>query len=141
GQAQPRQYRPAAIIDPAMAGPDYVLQGEYAGWAYVPGRANQYVGLQVVALGDGKFEAVGYRGGLPGNGWDRVTKKKLSGQVENGQLILAGLEDRLVVGGGAAVAVDNAGREVGRLMKMIRTSPTMGLVPPSNATVLFGGGS
>src|SRR6266436_5797839 len=63
--AQARQNRPAAITDPALAGPDYLLQGEYAGWIYAPGRGNEYAGLQVVALGDGKFDAVQYRGGLP----------------------------------------------------------------------------
>lgn len=133
--------RPAAITDPAEAGPDYLLQGEYAGWVYSPGRGNQYAGLQVTALGDGKFEAASYLGGLPGNGWDRVNKKKLSGQIDNGQLILTGPEDRLIVGGGTAVAIDNSGRELWRLVKMVRTSPTVGLMPPAGATVLFAGGS
>jgi len=47
----------------------------------------------------------------------------------------------MVVAGGAAIAVDNSGRELWRLVKMIRTSPTMGLAPPAGATVLFAGGS
>jgi 3-keto-disaccharide hydrolase len=136
-----RPSRYPTFTDPAEAGPDFQLQGEYAGWAYSPGRGSQYVGLQIVALGDGKFDAVDYRGGLPGNGWDRVTKKKLSGQIENGSLVLTGPEDRLLVGGGLAVAVDNAGRELWRLVKVIRTSATMGLAPPANATVLFDGRS
>src|SRR5690349_20889235 len=82
--AQARQQnRPPAITDIHEAGLDYYLQGEYAGWALVPGRGQQYIGLQVIALGEGKFDAVAYRGWLPGNGWDRVGKKKLSGEVEN----------------------------------------------------------
>src|SRR5262245_44254959 len=82
--------KPAPITDPALAGPDFALQGEYAGWARTPGGASQWVGLQVVALGDDKFEALGYRGGLPGNGWDRVARKKLSGQMVDGNLVLTG---------------------------------------------------
>jgi len=138
---QRQQNRPLAITDPAEAGPDFLLQGEYAGWAYAPGRGSQWVGLQVIALGEGKFDAVGYLGGLPGNGWNRATKKKLSGQVEDGKLVLTGSEDRMVVGGGAAVAVDSAGRELWRLIKMARTSSTMGLAPPYGAKVLFDGSS
>jgi hypothetical protein len=139
--AQARRETPPTIVDAASAGPDFALQGEYAGWAYVSGRGNEYTGLQVVALGDGKFDAVRYRGGLPGNGWDRATKSKLSGQVEEGRLVLANEEEGFIVGNGVAVATDNAGRELGRLPRMHRTSPTMGLAPPANAMVLFGGAS
>ena len=67
--AQPA--RPGTFTDAASAGPDYVLQGEYAGSVYFPGRGSEGAGLQVVALGGGKFDAVCYRGGLPGAGWDR----------------------------------------------------------------------
>src|SRR5262245_6087276 len=133
-----RTSRYPTFTDPAEAGPDFQLQGEYAGWAYTPGRGSQYVGLQVIALGDGKFDAVAYRGGLPGNGWDRVTKKKLSGQMEDDRLVLTGPEDRLLVAGGLVVAVDHNGRELWRLVKVIRTSATIGLMPPANATVLYG---
>src|SRR3954471_15165835 len=76
-QARP-QNRPPAITDPAQGGADYQLQGEYYGWLY-GGLGNGPTGLQVVVLGDGKFDAVQYRGGLPGNGWDRSGKVKLSG--------------------------------------------------------------
>src|SRR5262245_13910021 len=140
-RAQQRQPRPPAITDPAEAGSDFQIQGEYAGWANTPGRGNQWVGLQVVALGEGKFDAIGYLGGLPGNGWDRRTSKKLSGQVEDGKLVLTGPEDRLIVADKAAVAVDANGRELWRLTKMSRTSSTMGVPPPPGATVLFDGHS
>jgi hypothetical protein len=148
--AQARQQnRPPAFTTAAEAGPDFQLQGEYAGWVYSPGQGNQFAGLQVIALGNEKFDAVVYRGGLPGNGWDRTADKntstknaatkKLSGQVENGNLILTGPEDRLLVGGNYAIAVDSSGRELWRLVKMARTSLTMGLAPPANAIVLFDG--
>ena len=65
---QQRRQRPEAITDPAQAGADFGMQGEYAGWLFFPGRGYEYAGLQVVALGDGKFDAALYRGGLPGSG-------------------------------------------------------------------------
>ncbi len=140
-QAQRQQNRPPAVTDAAEAGSDFALQGEYAGWTYVQGRGQEYTGLQVVALGDGKFDAVRYRGGLPGNGWDRATKSKLSGQVEGTQLTLGNTAENFVVADKAAIAIDPAGRELGRLIKMARTSSTMGLAPPYGATVLFDGSS
>jgi hypothetical protein len=136
-----RRPAPPAFTDAESAGPDYQFQGEYAGWAYLAGRGQEYTGLQVVAQGEGKFDAVAYRGGLPGNGWDRATKSKLSGQIENGTLVLTGPDDRLLVTGAAAVAVDQNGRELWRLPRVARHSPTLGLAPPAHATVLFAGGS
>ena len=135
--AQARQQnRPPAITDVAEAGPDYLLQGEYFGWLQ-----GGTTGLQVVALGDGKFDAVQYRGGLPGNGWDRSEKQKLSGVVEGGRLILTGSGETIYVAAGQALATDSVGREIGRLTKMDRRSTTMGLPPPPGATVLFDGSS
>ena len=49
--AQPA--RPGTFTDPAAAGPDYALQGEYAGTVYFPGRGSEGAGLQVIALGGG----------------------------------------------------------------------------------------
>jgi hypothetical protein len=99
------------------------------------------VGLQVVALGGGKFDAVCYRGGLPGAGWDRNVKLKYAGQVEGGQVRLTGQGGGFSVNGRTAVVFDAAGRELGRLAKIDRRSPTMGLAPPANAVVLFDGRS
>ena len=53
-------------VDPKTArkeDPDFVVQGEYG--STKPGAA---VGMQVVAMGDGKFEAWVLEGGLPGLG-------------------------------------------------------------------------
>ena len=122
-----------------QADPDFALQGEYAGTVYSPGRGSQPVGLQVVALGGGKFDAVEYAGGLPGGGWDRTVRRKLSGQAENGSLVLAGEGASYLVATNVARSLDQAGRETGRLVKQQRHSATLGLRPPAGAVVLFDG--
>jgi hypothetical protein len=137
--AQPR--RPGAFTDPAQAGPDFVLQGEYSGTLYVPGRGWESTGLQVIALGGGKFDAVRYRGGLPGAGWDRVNRWKYSGQAADGKVVFADERGGFVVDGATALGFAASGQELGRLARIERQSPTMGLAPPSNATVLFDGTS
>ena len=78
---------------------------------------------------------------MPGNGWDRSAKTKLSGEATGGRLTLSGAGQQLVVADLFAVQLDSAGRETGRLVKMARSSPTMGLAPPPNAVVLFDGRS
>src|SRR6476646_9730577 len=77
--AQTKDMFKGAMIDAAQADEDFGLQGEYVGYLAPPGRSWQQVGLQVVALGGGKFDGVLYLGGLPGAGWDGRTKEKLSG--------------------------------------------------------------
>jgi hypothetical protein len=99
------------------------------------------VGLQVIARGDGKFDAVMYLGGLPGAGWDRGNKWSLAGSVSEGVLALEG-EDYVVLtdGHGATLHYAPANTQ-GQAHKTKRVSPTMGLQPPSNAVVLFDGTS
>ena len=58
------------ITDPALAGPDYDVQGEYVGQSAGASQSNQFA-AQVIARGDRRFELVLYTGGLPGDGWQR----------------------------------------------------------------------
>ena len=68
----------AAFLDAEKAGPDFAVQGEYLGRV---GKRLQ-IAAQVIALGDGKFEGVLYRGGLPGGGWDEKTRFAFRGERE-----------------------------------------------------------
>lgn len=139
--AQPaRPARPAAITDPAEVGRDYALQGEYAGWVQAE-CGWRYAGLQVVTLGEGRFEARLYAGGLPGNGWNRQPPEKLAGQAAEGPLVLVGPTHRIQIQEGSAQVDDQAGQPQGRLEKVVRYSPTLGLAPPPGAIVLFDGRS
>jgi hypothetical protein len=118
--------------DPAQADADYARQGEFAGGGW---------GLQVVGQGDGKFGGMLYAGGLPGNGWNRRDRYPLSGALENNAIALSGGERSVVVDASNATVRDSQGRAIGQLIRVKRTSPTLGLRPPAAATILFNGTS
>jgi 3-keto-disaccharide hydrolase len=121
------------------AGPDYQIQGEYVGEIGEDGQSRRFA-LQVIALGEGKFDLVAYRGGLPGDGWDGEERIRATGATKDG-------ETRLVAEGhGYAIAGESKftiyspdGEQVGVVEKVERKSPTLGAKPPKDAIVLFDG--
>ena len=84
------------FVDAKSAGPDFVVQGEYVGTI---GEARK-LGIQVIALGKGRFNAVMYAGGLPGAGWDAKTRTRLSGQTVDGKVTFKGRNITGQVAGG-----------------------------------------
>jgi hypothetical protein len=137
-----QEARKPAVTDIKFVDADYAFQGEYVG-----SRRDQptgvwcRTGLQVIARGSGRFEAVLYRGGLPGAGWDGQTKTKLSGELAAGALVLRDEAQTITCDGTAVLVHDGRGAEVGRLEKMQRVSPTLGASPPPGAIILFDGTS
>ena len=69
------QDRQKTYTDRGKVDEDYAYQGEYAGQR-TGDNGDVKLGVQIIALGDGKFHAVGYRGGLPGDGWDNSEKSR-----------------------------------------------------------------
>ena len=128
----------APALDAKQADADFAFQGEYSGNIEVDGNSTK-VGIQVIALGGGKFRAVGHIGGLPGDGWDGQEKKEADGDVSNGTLTISGNEATVLIKGGVAVIQTNDGAKLGECQQVIRTSPTLGQKPPQGAIVLFDG--
>lgn len=129
-----------AYTNPAEAGPDFQVQGEYTGEIQSDGGAEKW-GAQVIALGDGRFDCVGYRGGLPGAGWDGSEKQRASGQRAGEVTTLKNEHVTLTIQNGVLTVANANGDELGKLEKVERKSPTLGQKAPEGAIVLFDGTS
>lgn len=132
--------KPIVAITPEEAGPDFALQGEYSG-EVKHGDVSAKIGVQVIAQGKGKFHAVGYVGGLPGDGWDGKTKKESDGEVKDGVVKFEGDKGLGELKDGVLTVKTAGGEAIGTLKKIVRKSPTLGEKPPEKAIVLFDGTS
>ena len=154
-----KQPEPTAYLTPETAGPDFKVQGEYLGTA-----GEKKIGVQVIALGNGAFQAVIYPGGLPGAGWDGQTRHTVDGKTQDSQTLFAPSKGKkrymgkspeafsalskppvdgqenyaLIITGTALTGKDPEGRTISA-KKIVRASPTIGATPPSGAIILFDG--
>jgi hypothetical protein len=126
--------------DPEKTDKDFAFQGEYSGKIKDDQGNEQNVGVQVIALGGGKFHAVGYPGGLPGDGWNKQEKIEADGELKDGAVVFEKEGGKGVVKDGT-LTISAAEQELGKLSKIARSSPTLGKKPPEGAVVLFDGKS
>ncbi len=114
--------------------PDFSIQGEYGGKQ--TGR-----GVQVIALGDGKFDAWLLDGGLPGDGWSRGDARvRLEGARNEGGIFFAGEDGKMqgeIKDTVFHLTLPGGGKH--KLPRVERVSPTLGVAPPEGAIVLFDG--
>ena len=126
-----------AAADPSKVDKDFALHGEYVGEVDT-GNGKERWGAQVVAMGDAKFFAAFYPGGLPGDGWNQQRERLTAeGEARNGvaSFLVQGFTVR--VSADDAITTNPEGKEVGRSEKVNRQSPTLGAKPPAGAVVLF----
>lgn len=123
-----------AITDAAKAGKDYTIQGEYEGTA-----GDAKIGAQIIALGDDKFRAVFYVGGLPGNGWTRSDKKiETESKLDGDEVKFTHEGKSAVLKDGKLTLIHENGEKVATIDKVERKSSTLGAKAPDGAVVLFG---
>jgi hypothetical protein len=137
---------------------DFQIQGEYVG-----DTKGGKLGVQVIALGQGAFQAVVYPGGLPGDGWDGKNKSLMDGKVDGDKAVFApttgkrnylakkpeefsatskfppvGQKDYTATIAGGVLSGNTEGQTFA-LKKTLRKSPTLEQKPPGGAVVLFDG--
>src|SRR5262245_56749084 len=134
---------------------DFKIQGEYAG---------NHMGVQVIALSKGAFQAVVLPGGLPGAGWDGKNRSLMAGTLDGHAAKFtpatgkrkylaakpedfsatekfppAGQHDYSGTADGTTFNLETPDGKQVALKKTARESPTLGAKPPAGAPVLFDG--
>jgi len=137
---RPAKSKPPAAISLDEVDRDFYYQGEYYGSIVDGGQPWKWLnlGVQVIALGEGKFEGILFYHGLPGSGWGGY-KETLRGELRDEQVWLRGGTYNVMVEGRTALVHYHNGQPVGQLPKVGRHSKTLGQLPPPGAEILFNG--
>jgi hypothetical protein len=127
--------------DPELAlkeDPDFAIQGEYGSTS-----AGAPAGVQVIALGNGQFDAYLLQDGLPGLGWTSEKSRSVLKGLREGDKVAFTSPDKKInatIAGGKLLLTAEDGK-TSTLPRIDRTSATLGAKPTKDAVVLFDGGS
>jgi hypothetical protein len=121
-------------LDPAKAGPDWQVQGEYVGDIAEKGK----LGAEVIARGDGNFVVNFLPGGLRGEGGDYSKHVAGTGKTESEKTTLKSKDGKWTadIVSGKMTGKTAEGQSF-TLTKTTRKSKTLGMAPPKDAVVLF----
>jgi hypothetical protein len=125
-------------IEPPKDDPNFDLLGEFVGELDLE-TGREVIGLQVRPMGNDRFEARQYLGGLPGQEKFSNQSQPLVGSRSGDFLILSGGPWAVFVEKHQCLVVDRQGKRLGMLERVHRSSPTLGAKPPEGAMVLFDG--
>lgn len=118
---------------------DFAIQGEYMLEAQ---GSQKGMGIQVIARGGGTFEAVSYKRGLPGAGWEGKWESVTQGQgtlnAESKNAVFEGSGVKGETDGSKFLLKGPAGKPI-ELARIDRKSPTLGMQAPKGAVILFDG--
>lgn len=123
--------------DPKSAGEEYAAQGEFKGELKTDDI--KAWGVQVIALGKGKYRLVGYPGGLPGDGYEPGDETKQAEGTRSGDRVTFKADEYTAEVSGDELKISTDGKTLGTLKRVHRESSTLGKKAPANALVLFDG--
>ena len=149
------QIREGVYVSAPSADKSFRLLGEFAGEISGSDSSDQpprTIGLQLRPVSGTDFDAMILEGGLPGVGatfidpgdgaqpiGDRKpTPMRLVGRRNGDVLVLSGGPFAIFVDPGGCTLIDPSGKNIGRLDRVVRTSPSLAARPPKGAIVLFG---
>ena len=118
---------------------EYALLGEFVGPISIGENKYEPLALQIRPVGGDNYEAIQYRGGLPGQKTHKAEAIQLIGRRFGDFVVMSGGPWAIFVEQNHCLLVDREGNQVGRLERITRESPTLGAQPPKDAIVLFDG--
>ena len=124
---------PATLdVNEAKKDADFPFLGEFVGPVEVqPGRYER-MALQIRPMGNKNFEAILYKGGLPGEKSHVPGPTKLIALRGGDFLVLSGGPYALVVHPNRCIVIDKDGNRKGWLERTVRKSPTLGAPAPKD---------
>lgn len=141
-QTRADQAKEKTWTDPEVAlseDPDFSIQGEYGSAK----EGDTHLGVQVVALGAGSFDAYVLESGLPGLGWtpDKA-RTLLKGARQDDKIVFESSDKSITatIQNGKYMLTDKDGKK-SELPRIERKSSSLGMTPPKDAVVLFDGSS